>query len=207
MTQDVVTIFAALAIYFAVVLSPGPNFTLITRLAASGARSSALGATLGFSVGATIYAILSMTGLGLLISRIGWFVTLVQIAGGAYLIYLGISAWLRIPDAELQSKGINAVSAVHGFRTGLLVELSNPKGIAFFVSFFAVAVPVETATWAKATILVGGFVLEIAWYGTVTLLFSTRPVRIFYKRFAIWFERATGTLLAVFGLRLILEKV
>lgn len=202
------TIFAALSIYAAVVLSPGPNFTLITRLSASGARAGALGATLGFSVGATIYAVLSMTGLALIITRVGWLVTAIQIAGGCYLIYLGLSAWFGGKTQAAQDTGSAKVdSAGRGFRMGLIVELSNPKGIAFFVSLFAVAVPMETALWAKAVILAGGFILEIVWYGAVAFLLSTRPVRAIYDRFAIWIERAIGTLLAGFGVRLIAEKL
>lgn len=208
MSQELTTIFAALAIYAAVVLSPRPNFTLITRLAASGARPAALGATLGFSVGATVYAVLSMTGLALIITRVGWLVTFVQIAGGCYLIYLGLSAWFSRTAKTLDGAGSpNITSAARGFRMGLIVELSNPKGIAFFVSFFAVAVPMETALWAKAVILAGGFILEIVWYGAASFLLSTRPVRAVYERFAIWIERAIGTLLAGFGVRLISEKL
>lgn len=208
MTQEMTTIVAALSIYAAVVLSPGPNFTLITRLSASGSRAAAFGATLGFSVGATIYAILSMTGLALIVSRVGWLVTIIQIAGGCYLIYLGLSAWFhRKTKATQHAGGANVDSGRRGFRMGLIVELSNPKGIAFFVSFFAVAVPMETALWAKAVILAGGFVLEIAWYGTAAFLLSTRPVRAIYDRFAIWIERAIGILLAGFGVRLIAEKL
>ena len=47
MSQELSMILAALAIYAAGVMSPGPSFTLVTRLAASGARRAALGATLG----------------------------------------------------------------------------------------------------------------------------------------------------------------
>lgn len=208
MSQEVTTVVAALAIYAAVVLSPGPNFTLITRLAASGARPAALGATLGLSVGSMAYAVLSMTGLALIITRVGWLVTIIQVAGGCYLIYLGLSAWLSRTAKTLDSSGRpSAISAARGFRMGLIVELSNPKGIAFFVSFFAVAVPIETALWAKAVILAGGFILEIVWYGAASLLLSTRPVRAVYERSAIWIERAIGTLLAGFGARLISEKI
>lgn len=31
-----------------------------------------------------------MTGLALVLTRIGWLATVIQIAGGCYLIYLGI---------------------------------------------------------------------------------------------------------------------
>lgn len=65
-----------------------------------------------------------------------------------------------------------------GLRMGVLVNLSKPKSIAFFVGLCAVAVPPGTAFWAKLTILLEGFVLEVDWYGLVTLCLSTQPLQI-----------------------------
>jgi hypothetical protein len=52
MTAEIIVVLTALSIYLAGAISPGPSFTLIVRLAASGARPAAFGATVGFSLGA-----------------------------------------------------------------------------------------------------------------------------------------------------------
>lgn len=65
MPPEITVILTALAIYAAGAISPGPSFTLILRLAASGARPAAFGATVGFSIGAATYATLAMTGFAL----------------------------------------------------------------------------------------------------------------------------------------------
>lgn len=208
MSAEFSTILTALGLYAAVVLSPGPNFALISRLSISGARPAAIGATFGLAIAATLYAILTMTGLGLVLTRVGWLATVIQIAGGCYLIYLGIMAWLNTqPVATAPGRGIAPASASRGLRMGMIVNLSNPKGIAFFIGLYAVAVPPDTAVWAKLVILAGGFALEIVWYGFVMVLFSSRPARAAYERFGIWIERAIGTVLAAFGVRLISEKL
>lgn len=209
MSQEFIVILTALAIYTAGTISPGPSFSLIVRLAASGARSTAFGATLGFSIGAATYATLAMTGFALIITQVGWLMTVIQIAGGCYLVYLGVSAWIGEP-ASINGGQVAASprrSALRGLRIGLIVELSNPKSVAFFVSIFAVAVPPDTAIWVKATILVGGFLVDLLWYGLAATLLSMRPVRILYQNFSIWINRALGTVLTVFGLRIIYEKL
>ncbi|MCU0825985.1 MAG: LysE family transporter [Tabrizicola sp.] len=194
-------------IYAAGTISPGPSFTLIVRLAASGARSAALGATVGFSVGAATYATLTMTGFALIITQVGWLMTSIQVAGGCYLIYLGLSAWMSKPAAlDEAPEPVLTRGAKKGFQMGLIVELSNPKSIAFFVSIFAVAVPPDAALWVKTTIIVGGFLVDLAWYGLAATLLSTRPVQNVYRKFAVFIDRALGTVLAVFGLRLIAER-
>jgi threonine/homoserine/homoserine lactone efflux protein len=208
MNQDLITVTTTLALYAAVVISPGPNFALISRLAVSGARSTAVGATFGLAVAATLYAVLSMTGLAIVLTRISWLASAVQIAGGCYLIYLGIMAWTSGgTDMVSAEKSHDSKNILRGFRMGLVVNLSNPKGIAFFIGLYAVAVPPETALWAKLAIVSGGFALEIIWYGLVTVFLSTRQARGLYDRFGRWIERAIGTLLAGFGLRLISEKL
>jgi len=83
MNQDLSIVVATLSVYAAVVVSPGPNFALISRLAIAGARPAAVGATIGLALAATLYAILTMTGLALVLQRVGWLATAVQIAGGA----------------------------------------------------------------------------------------------------------------------------
>ncbi|WP_234624814.1 LysE family translocator [Agrobacterium vitis] len=202
------TVLTTLGLYAAVVISPGPNFALISRLAVSGNRSTAVGATFGLAFAATIYAILSMSGLALVLTKISWLTSLVQIAGGCYLVYLGLMAWL--PDRSTvasQAQPKETKGFGRGFGVGMLVNLSNPKGIAFFIGLYAVAIPPETALWAKLLILFGGFTLEIVWYGLVVLLFSSRRAQMLYQQFGRWIERVLGALLAAFGLRLIAEKI
>lgn len=207
MGSDLITVITVLGLYAAVLVSPGPNFALISRLAVSGARSTAVGAVFGLACAATLYAMLSMTGLALILTRIGWLAGFVQIAGGCYLVYLGVMAWRSDAGQAAVQRQADSGSLGRGLRMGALVNLSNPKGIAFFIGLYAVAVPPETAFWAKAVILTGGFLLELVWYGLVILLLSTRPARAAYDRFGRWIERGIGTLLAAFGLRLISEKL
>ncbi|WP_265517432.1 LysE family translocator [Nitratireductor luteus] len=208
MSQDLLIVATTLGLYAAVVVSPGPNFTLISSLAISGGRSSAVGATFGLAVAATFYAVLTMTGLALVLTQVGWLASLIQISGGCYLVYLGVMTWLTTkPATSAQRSGSAPSGTLRGLRMGIIVNLSNPKGIACFIGLYAVAVPPETALWVKFTILVGGFLLEIVWYGLVIVLLSTRPARAAYDRFGHWIERVIGTALAAFGLRLISEKL
>ncbi|MEQ8967008.1 MAG: LysE family transporter [Azospirillaceae bacterium] len=208
MTDPLVVIATTLTLYAAVVVSPGPNFALVTRLAVGGARPAAIGASFGFAVAATLYAVLTMTGLALVLTRLDWLADAVQVAGGAYLVYLGVTAWAsaRSGDGDGESRP-DSPSALRGLRTGMLVNLSNPKGIAFFIGLYAAAIPPGTPLWAKSAILAGGFLLEIAWYGLVTVALSSPPARRVYDRIGRWIERAVGAVLAAFGLRLMMETL
>ncbi|UXN75873.1 LysE family transporter (plasmid) [Devosia sp. A8/3-2] len=115
-------------------MSPWSELRLDRRLSISGARPAAVGATFGLAIAATLYAILTMTGLALMLTRIGWLTSLIQIAGGCYLVYLGVMAWLATkPATTAQGFGVAPAGTLRGLRMGLIVNLSNPKGVAFFI--------------------------------------------------------------------------
>jgi threonine/homoserine/homoserine lactone efflux protein len=147
-----------------------------------------------------------MTGLAVLLREIGWLASCVQIIGGCYLVYLGLSAWLDAGRTVAQGKLVGPRNGWYGVRTGFFVDLSNPKGIAFFVGLYAAVIPPDTALWAKAIIIAGGFSIEAIWYGLVAMLLSTPAVRAIYVRLGRWIERLIGTLLVGFGLRLIYDR-
>jgi threonine/homoserine/homoserine lactone efflux protein len=94
----------------------------------------------------------------------------------------------------------------YGVRTGFVVDLSNPKSITFFVGLYAAVIPHNTALWAKAAIVGGGFSIEVIWYGLVAVLLSTPSARAIYARMGRWIERLVGTVLVCFGLKLICDR-
>lgn len=148
-----------------------------------------------------------MTGLALMLTRIGWLASLIQIAGGCYLVYLGVMAWLATkPATTAQGFGVAPAGTLRGLRMGLIVNLSNPKGVAFFIGLCCRR-STRYGAMGEARDPRRGFALEILWYGFVIVLLSSRPARVAYERFGFWIERTIGTVLAAFGLRLISEKL
>jgi threonine/homoserine/homoserine lactone efflux protein len=207
MSRELIVILTTLGLYAAVLISPGPNFALVSRLAISGSGRAAAGSALGFGLAASFYQVLTMTGLSLLLARVGWLASAIQIGGGLYLVYLGISAWLSGTRSTAEGSGGRERSFLSGLRVGTLVCLSNPKAIAFFLGLYAVAVPSDVPLWVRLTILAGCFIAETGWYLLVAVAFSTRRARAAYQRFGRWIERVVGVFLAAVGIRLIAEKV
>ena len=208
MAPEMIIVASTLGIYAVAVVSPGPNFALISRLALGGSRTAAMGATMGLALSATFYAILTIAGLSALLTRVGWLASVVQIAGGSYLIYLGVKTVREAKPKPPGERRVRTQETIRqGFKTGVIVNLSNPKVITFFLSLYAVTMPADAPLWVKLAVLLGGFLLEILWYGLVILLFSTPPARAAYDRVGHWIERVIGTALTLFGLKLISEKL
>lgn len=201
-------ILGATLIWLAAVVSPGPNFLVVSRLALSRSRRSAIGATFGITIGSLAYAALTMFGLSVLILRFAWLGDIIRIVGGAYLVWLGIQAWRSQPEdfqPAAAGTGQSGPSLLHGLRVGFLTEITNPKGIAFFLGLFAAAVPAATPLWAKLAVLSAGGVIEVAWYTVVSFALSSGPMRAGYQRVRRTVDRVLGTLLIALGLKVALD--
>lgn len=213
MNLDVEVVLYTLGIYTAIVVSPGPNFALISRTALQGRNHATRGAIVGLAAASTFYALLAMIGLAAILNEISWLVRVVQVVGGLYLVYLGLLSWRlpsAIPGQRQKNKFIGSGSllteTVAGFKMGAAVNLSNPKGIAFFVGLYAVAVPADASISTRLAILLGGALLELGWYSIVAGLLSRSRFRNVYSRFSMWIERSIGSVLIIFGGKMVLNK-
>ena len=79
----------ALLHLFAVV-SPGPDFVLITRQSIRYDRNVAIWSSLGVGVGILFHSFIAITGVVVLVTSNTFFFTGIKIAGAIYLAYLGI---------------------------------------------------------------------------------------------------------------------
>ena len=71
-------------------LSPGPSLIVILSLTTSNGRKAGYIASVGHGIGIFIYALLSATGLALILNTYFRIFLLVQILGTLFLFYLGI---------------------------------------------------------------------------------------------------------------------
>jgi threonine efflux protein len=63
----------------------------------------------------------------------------------------------------------------------------------------------QLPSWVRGLALVIVVINESGWYAAVALPFSSRPAQVAYRRVKRWIDRATGTVMMLFGVRLILS--
>jgi len=211
LSLDLSVIAFVLAIYIATVVTPGSTFLFMSRLSLRVRRIEGAGAAVGIAVATTGYVVLAMSGLAWLLDQARWLARAVQILGGLYLIFLGVQAW-RASRENAEAAAVDSDSVQDrrdfwsGFRMGALVVWSNPKGVLFFVSLYAAAIPVDASLATKGVVLAGGTSIELIWNALVVTVLAGKKASLVYKRVAKWIERTIGTVLAFFGVRLILDR-
>lgn len=191
------------------IISPGPAFIMVSRAAAGRSLGTALGLAAGVAVAATTWAAMACFGIAVLISQAAPIYGVIQLAGGAYLIWLGIGAWRgsrkHAPaEADVAASHPDERSDVRrAVLVGAWLSLGNPKIVIFFSSIFVALLPADAPLWVRLTAIAIVGVQEISWYTAVAFVFSRPSVRAAYARARTWIERALGTVLIGLGTRII----
>lgn len=195
-------------VWLITVLSPGPNFFMTAYTASSESRRLGIFVSAGIALGTTIWATASLLGLGLLFQTATWLYKAVKIAGGLYLIWLGIRTIMsaRHAPAATTSTRLRAMSSAQAFRRGLVVDLSNPKAAVFFTSLFAVAVPPAAPLWFQAMIVAIVVVMAGGWYALVACIVNIPAVAAALRRAQKTIARVTGLVFIALGARLAADR-
>jgi threonine/homoserine/homoserine lactone efflux protein len=201
------TFAAILAITGALTLgamSPGPSFLMVARTAVAASRADGLAAALGMGVGGVLFTGMALAGLHVVLTAVPWLHLALKLAGGAYLIFIGVMIWRGARQRIVFQEDAKAPSTVvRSFWLGLATQLSNPKTAIVYASVFVSLLPPEIPLLAMVALPPIIFAIEAGWYTIVALALSAPSPRSAYLRWKTWIDRAAGAVMAALGIRLI----
>ena len=187
-------------------LTPGPDMLYIAARATSEGRAAGICSAFGIGAGTLVHITLVAAGLAALLAAVPTAYLLVQIAGGAYLIWLGVRALMRRTEGERLEKPAPAPLGVV-LRQGVITNVLNPKVALFFVAFLPQFIdPTRGSAAVQAAAL--GLLFDIQ--GTIVNLIvaigaSGAAQRVAQsQRAQRILARATGVIFIGLGLRLAL---
>jgi len=184
-------------------MSPGPSLAMVLRHTLGGGRTPGVIAGLTHAMGVGLYALLTVWGLGAVISRQPMLFMVITWGGAAYLAWLGIKALRAGCGGALEAQGA-ASGPAQAARDGVLVALGNPKLILFFVALLSQFVSADMAWPAKALIVATATLIDGGWYVMVALTLSHSTVLPWLQARAHWINRITGVLLIALALRVLI---
>lgn len=119
-------------------VAPGPdNLFVLLQSAMYGARAGIF-VTLGLCVGVFIQTLLAAFGVAAVVAASPTLLMIIQFAGAAYLLYLAWGAWNAPVGGESgeSSKKYPRLTNFQLWRRGILMNITNPKVLIFFLAFF-----------------------------------------------------------------------
>lgn len=195
-------LIAVVTITLLAVISPGPDFAMVTRNSLMLSRRVGVLTALGIGLGVLVHVTYTLIGVGLLIQQSLWLFNTIKLVGAIYLVYLGVKMLRAKPSGTLIDNIVAPLSDAAALRTGFLTNALNPKTTVFIVSLFMQVV--RPATPLAVQIGYGAFisVAHMAWFGLVALCFSAGIMRDRLLAVRHWIDRAFGVLLVGFGVLL-----
>ena len=162
-------------------------------------RRHAMAAALGMGLGGVTFGIAAIAGLGAVLHYAEWAFLALKIAGGAYLLFLGIRMWMHAGREAAAAQTAGQAGYARTIGAAYLTQISNPKAVVVYASVFAALLPTSPPLWLYAAIPLGVFAVETGWYLIVAWGFSTSRPRALYARLAAWIDRIAGTVLGGLG--------
>jgi threonine/homoserine/homoserine lactone efflux protein len=188
-------------------LTPGPDMALYLARTFSGGRTHGFAALLGAMSGVIVHTFAAALGLSALIAASARAYDAVKIVGALYLLYLAWGALRSGAALKLEAGGGAAGTLGGAYVTGLLINLTNPKIILFFVTFLPQFIDVGDSNPSRKLFVLGfsfivigglvsGAIIAVAGRFVAAARANPRAVR--------WFDYGFAGLMGAFAARLIL---
>lgn len=229
---ELTTFLSILSIYFIVIAVPGPNMLVVARYTLGGNWKAALIAAVGIAVGATINASITMFGAAAIVVKYPIVMVFVALIGGSVLIFLAyeclqsaLTTRRTARQAANSTAGKDMLDRLSdpmggaqppdhqphqgnvytgAFMRGVWVNVSNPKGIAFFLVLYAPLIAGATKTF-KFTVLGTCFLLELIWFSFLISVLSRSGIRRFFAQNALLFDLVMAVVLFILGFGILLD--
>lgn len=192
-------------IHFCALITPGPDFFLVSQTAVSRSRKDAVLVAFGICLGAMVWSLLALMGLNIIFEKMAWLKQGLLVAGGLYLCWLGYQM-LR----SAFSKGEQSIKQIVlpqspylFFMKGLLTNLSNPKAVIYFGSIFSLFLANPLFDQHHSLLFIIIAIETLLWFLVVAFVFSLPTFRTAYQNFAKWIDGISGGIFTLLGVYLI----
>ena len=185
-------------------LSPGPSLALVIKNTLSGGQRQGYSTAISHGLGVALYAVIIATGIGIIITKSPIIYAVIQYAGAAFLVYLGVKSLLSQKiDISVTGKNQSIGPKVNGWRDGFLIAFLNPKLAIFFLALFSQFVD-ENATWQQNLIMTAtvGFI-DTTWYCLVAFGISRGNIINQLKTHSHIVDKVAGSFLIFLAARVV----
>ena len=213
MEAGLTTIFVTVAgAHFLALLSPGPDFVLITKSALKNGKRTAIGVAAGIAIANAFYIMLCLIGVGALIAQSIFLIVIMKFAGGMFLIYLAYSALKSKRSdykalSKLEGSGSVSASFTREFCTGFVSGILNPKNPLFYLSLFTLVLNNDVSLEFEVFLGVWMTIVVFTWDTLIIFVLSQDKIQAIFSRVAFFIDKFVGFLLGAFGVRLVYSSL
>jgi threonine/homoserine/homoserine lactone efflux protein len=164
-------------------IMPGPTILAVVSYSLTHGRRANPALVAGVALGDSTALVASLLGLGAVLSASVFWFAVIKVAGGLYLVYLGVRL-LRATGSPIAvaDSSVDRLPVWRLFINTYLVTALNPKGIIFFVAFVPQFVSNQGNVANQLWILAVTFVVLAALNATAYAVFASRARQLLASR-------------------------
>lgn len=198
------------AIWAIACITPGPNTLLVIRYCLTAPRKVAIVAASGTVTGTFFWGMAGWLGINVLFQAAPFAYQALKIAGGLYLLWLGVKVFLdlrRTPGAPADLAAARVeIPLKTAYRMGLATNLANPKSALFVASLFAATMPAGTPFYLGFAAIIEMMLISAVYYTGLIGLITHPSVAAGYLKAKRKIDFGVATVFVGFGTRLLLSQ-
>ncbi|OUR69804.1 hypothetical protein A9Q76_08820 [Arcobacter sp. 31_11_sub10_T18] len=189
-------------------ITPGADMLYILSNTFQKGFKTGFAATLGISTGCLFHVFLAVVGLSALLQTSILAFTIVKYVGVVYLVYLGITMFLKTKTVKEDTTLLTNESLKKVFLNGVLINILNPKIALFFITFLPQFIDVNSQNQSIGLLVLG---LVFIFFGTLSnIVIAYLSLKIsdrfsYTGLFTSILKKIVGTMFITFGIKLALE--
>lgn len=183
-----------------IMITPGADLALVTRNTVLGGRNAGGWTSAGILTGNLVHLTYCLLGVGWIATSALAF-TILKLAGGAYLIFLGFQS-LRQASHPPEATETPARRSGTWWVQGLMNNLLNPKGPLFYLGVLAVFVRPDSTVVYLALLILTTIGISAAFWVLFVYVLQISSVRKRLLAAGRWMNLLFGAVLIALGVRL-----
>lgn len=205
--QYLSVILTVALVHLLAVISPGPDFIMITRNSLIYSRKTGIYSAIGLGFGILVHVTYSLIGIGLLIAKSIFLFNFIKFIGAAYLIYIGYkSLTSKSSRSGIENQNYRKdISKFRAFKIGFVTNVTNPKATLFFLSLFTLVINPNTPLAVKLFMGAEMSIVTTVWFSLVAYLVSHNLIKSKIGKIQHYAEKFIGVVLIVLGLKVALS--
>ncbi|APC11875.1 LysE family translocator [Providencia rettgeri] len=200
-------IIAVATITILAVISPGPDFAMVTRSSYTYGVKTGLICALGIAIGVQVHVFYTIFGITVIIMSSPTLFLVVKLLGVFYLVYIGFKSFINKTKITTGASQGQSLSHFVAFKTGFLTNALNPKTMFFVVSVYSQVIQVNNSVWLNLGYGLFISFAHLVWFSLIALFFATPTVRNKVLNYQLVMDKVIGLLLIVLGLSLLFFNV
>ena len=189
--------------------SPGPNVLAVMGTSMSVGRRAGLALALGVAAGSFVWAMMTVSGLSVLISTYAAALIVIKIFGGIYLLWLAFKAFRSAAskhDIEARTLRGAALTPLRYAVRGLTIQMTNPKAALAWIAIVSLGLAEKAPLWVAVAIVIGTTLLSTMLHALYALAFSTAVMVRLYGKARRPIQATLGAFFTFAGIKLLTSR-